>query len=119
MVAYAIYGHDGSYYKGDAGPFISVEANQSINVQLIAYCADHEKENPVSSDNFQMAELPSALRTTAEKIARYKRRFPDAESTVAAQVALWLGQGLTPEEISKTFEFSNHDLAKAREILRE
>jgi hypothetical protein len=119
MVAYAMYGGDGSYYREGGGSFISVEGNQSLDVQLIAYCADHEKENPAPSDSFRIAELPSRLSTTAEKIARYKQRFPDDEITVAAQVALWLGQGLTPEEIGKTFEFSNQDLAKAREILRE
>jgi hypothetical protein len=119
MVAFSVYERGGSYFTDGRSSFIEVPANESYDVQLLAYCADYEKENPTSADQFVISQLPSGISDITRKIAEYKRKNPDDNSIQAFQVALWLAQGLTPEEIRKTFDFSQQDEIKARRIMNQ
>lgn len=119
MIAFSLYERGGSYYTYGNNPFIEVPPNQSLDVQLIAYCADFEKDNPGETDQFAISEVPPELSRITQKIADYKRRNPDDEVTIAAQVALWLAQGYSPEEIRTTFQFSSQDEMKARMIINQ
>lgn len=119
MIAFSLYETGGGYYTDSNSSFIEVPANQSLNVQLIAYCADFEKDNPSQTDQFSISEVPSEISGITQKIADYKRRYPRDDITVAAQVALWLAQGLSSSEIRTTFQFSPQDETKARAIINQ
>ena len=119
MVAFSVYGRGGSYFTDGRSSFIEVPANQSHDVQLLAYCADYEKENPTLADQFVISQVPPEISEITRKIAEYKRRNPDDDSIQAFQVALWLAQGLSPEEIRRTFDFSQQDEIKARRIMNQ
>lgn len=118
MIAFSVYGQGGSYYSDGESTFIEVHPNQQVDVQMIAYCTDYEKENPSSEDQFAIESVPPQIEGASEKIATYKRRNPNVEVTKAAQLALWLAQGLSLEKIQTTFPFSPYDEAMAREILK-
>lgn len=117
MIAFSIFQRGGGYYKREGVSYIEFPANQSVAVDMIAYCADFEKENPSSTDSFEAYAVPEELAAVTRKIAAYKNANPDEEVTVAAQVALWLGQGLSPSQIRTTFQFTPSDERKARQIL--
>lgn len=119
MVAFGVYGRSGSYFTDGRSSFIEVLANQSHDIQLLAYCADYEKENPTLADQFVISQVPPEISEITRKIAEYKRRNPDEDSIQAFQVALWLAQGLSPEEIRRTFDFSYQDEIKARRIMNQ
>lgn len=119
MVAFSVYGQGGSYYTDGRNSFIKVSPNQSLDVQLLAYCADYERENPHSTDQFDISQVPPEISEITRKISEYKRKNPDDDSIQAFQVALWLAQGLSPEEIRRTFEFSQQDELKARRIMNQ
>ena len=119
MVAYQILETGGRYFRDAMGSFIEIKPNSTLGVELVAYCADYEKENPVGTDSFSLEMMPSNLQEVTEKIRKFKMRNPSEDVTAAAQVALWLGQGKTPDEIGKTFEYTASDLATARRILAE
>ena len=118
MIAFEIYQRDGGYYSSGRDSFIEVSRNARQSITLVAYCADYEKDNPTSSDQFSIAPIPANLTIVSSKISAYKKANPSAEITIAAQVALWLGQGLTPSQIRETFEFTAADEEQARRILR-
>jgi hypothetical protein len=117
MVAFSIYQRGGRYFTEGLNAFIEVTANQSLDVQFVAYCADFEKDNPSSADQFVVASVPDSMSGIIEKIANYKRLNPNDDVTVAAQVALWLAQGVAPDQIRTTFQFSQQDERTARAII--
>lgn len=119
MIAFSLYERGGRFYTQGNNSFIEVPPNQSTDVDLIAYCADFEKDNPSSADQFDISEVPPEISGITQKIAQYKRRNPKVDVTIAAQVALWLVQGHSAEEISTTFQFSTQDELKAREIINQ
>ena len=88
MVAFSVYGRGGAYYSDGRNSFIEVPPNQSLDVQLLAYCADYEKENPNSTDQFAISQVPPEISEITRKIADYKRRNPNDDSIRAIQVAL-------------------------------
>ena len=119
MLAFEVYGDGGTYYSDGTNSFIELSPNQRMKVDITAYCTDYYKDNPGYNDRFRIAETPNDIGDIADKIASYTRRNSMTDVTVGAQVALWLGQGLSPEEIKKTFQFSPRDRAIANAILQE
>ena len=119
MLAFEVYGDGGTYYSDGTKSFIELSPNQRMRVDITAYCTDYYKDNPGYNDRFRSAETPDDIKDIADKIASYTKRNSMTDITVGAQVALWLGQGLTPEEIKETFPFSSRDRAIANDILRE
>lgn len=117
MIAFSVYQRGGRYITQGVRSFIELAANQSIDIDMVAYCADYEKDNPISSDAFDVYDVPMDIQQITSRIANYKRSFPQEELTVPAQVALWLGQGIAPAKIRETFPFSSGDERKARDIL--
>lgn len=119
MVAFSVYERGGTYYTDGRNSYIEVPPNQILDVQLLAYCADYEKDNPSITDQFAITDMPPEISEIVRKIANYKSRNPDEDLTRVAQVALWLAQDLSPAEIRRTFEFSAQDEMKAREIMNQ
>ncbi|RTE85519.1 MULTISPECIES: hypothetical protein [Gammaproteobacteria] len=117
MIAFQIYLRGGGYYRANGQNFIELASNRSTSITLIAYCADFEKGNPTYSDSFAVKYVPQNLSSLANKIARYKRNNPNHDTTVPAQVALWLGQGVPISEIKEMFSFNEQDEQVARMIL--
>ena len=118
MIATQIYGSDGGYYRDAGRSFVAIPANGSMEIMLVAYCADFELDNPTRNERLAVAPIPRSLDTAARRIAAYEAANPNADTLVPAQLALWLAQGLDPAQIRQQFSFSNAQLAEAWSILR-
>ena len=118
MVVTQIYGRDGSYVSDGKRSFITLRPREQSQVVFVAYCADFEKENPTESDQFILGQVPTELRSVVESIAAFARTNPNRDITAAAQVAIWLAQGINSQEIAKKFSFSPEDERLAYTFLR-
>ena len=95
MVATEVYLGDGGYLSDGRRSFITLNAGVRTRVMLIAYCVDFEKDNPSASDRMAVGSVPPTLNAVMSSIGGYVRANPDADVTVAAQLAIWLVQGVT------------------------
>jgi len=119
MIALRIYNAGGGYYSDGTSSFIVVGPGERIDVQLTAYCADFDKDNPEYSDSFVVSSVPDNLSGIALKMARYQEANPAIDLTVPSQLALWLSQGNSASEIGAKFPFSPADESIAREIMAQ
>ena len=118
MMATAVYERGGRYYVEDEKPFIEVLPYQTKVVTFNGYCLDFDLENPTERDSLVIQSIPPNLLDITNNILAYERAAGDLEhSTVRAQIALWLAQSHTPEEIRERFPFTAADLAEAYRIL--
>lgn len=117
MLATQVYGADGSYLVVDQMSVIEVPPGTITPVVLNAYCVDFEKDNPVASDSFTLAETPSWLAPLASGVARYEQSGDNSETAmVRAQVALWLAQEEDPDAIRARIDVSDSDLTAAASL---
>jgi len=101
-------------------PFIELPPGNLVKVQFLAYCVDFEKEAPRENDKFSILDiLPSDIHDIAIRIADYHRFTPNKDITKAAQIALWLDQGVHIEEIRKRLKHSYKDEEEAYAILTQ
>lgn len=119
MIAVSIFEDGGRYYSDGESSFISLMPGRALSVQLTAYCADFDKENPSVSDSFAIADTPEEISEIALKISRYEAANAEFDLTVPSQLALWLSQGNSASEIQEKFAFSASDERVAREILAQ
>ena len=118
MIATAVYERGGLYYVEDEEPFIEVLPHQVKGVTFNGYCLDFDLENPTETDSLAVQPVPPDLSDIVHRLLAYEQTAGDQEhSTVRAQVALWLAQGHTPEEIRERFNFTPADLNEAHRIL--
>ena len=117
MVAVQLYGRDGSYMSDGTRGFVRVGPRARLPITFVAYCADFDKENPTVTDIFAIARMPPEISIVVQKIAAFESASPATDTTVAAQLALWVAQGQTLDEIGERFPFSMEDVAMMREIL--
>lgn len=118
MIASMLVGADGGYMISGERSIVTLGANQHFNASMIAYCVDFEKENPIGSETFAVAQAPSQLAYVVGRINEHVRANPNADVTAAAQVAIWMAQGTTPADIAQKFEFSSADERLARDFLQ-
>ena len=118
MVATQLYGRDGSYFSDGERAFVRLVPGERLPITFVAYCADFEKDNPAAADVFSVSATPAEIDRTARKIAVYERAHPEADTTVAAQLALWVAQEHSLEEIRPKFAFTAADVATMEAILR-
>lgn len=118
MVATQLYERNGAYLSDGTQSFVRVTANSRIAITFVAYCADFGKDNPTKEDLFTLEDIPPEIHGVVRSIAAAEQASPDADLTVAAQLALWVAQGTSLDAISKRFRFSDHDVAWMHEILR-
>ena len=118
MVATQLYGRDGSYVSDGERAFVRLGPGERLPIMFVAYCVDFEKDNPTSADVFSVTTIPSEIDRIVRRIAVYERAHPEADTTVAAQLALWVAQGHELKAIRAKFEFAAADLAVMEVILR-
>lgn len=118
MVATQVYNRDGGYFSDGKKSFIELKSNQRAPIVFVAYCADFEKENPTAEDSFTIGKMPGNLNRVAKKVREYVSRNPNAEVTIAAQLAFWLVQGESTSDIRQKFEFSQSDEMLGRQFAR-
>jgi hypothetical protein len=117
MIATQVILRNGRYSVSGGRSFISLKPGSRTPVSLIAYCADFEKDNPTRSDSFDIGTVPSHLVPVVTRIGKYSEANPNADITIAAQVAIWLAQGESSSAIREKFDYSDRDLALARAFL--
>jgi hypothetical protein len=118
MIAVQVYLDGGAYEREGTRSYISLRPRARSRVVFVAYCADFAKENPSASEAFTTGQLPSSLVAVSDAIAKYSKANPDIDATVAAQVAVWLAQGVSPAQIRQKFPFTPADERMARTFLR-
>lgn len=118
MITLQVYGADGRYKKSGQHSFITLRPHTQTLVKFIAYCTDYEKENPSSSEVFSSEVAPSHLSKITVNINKFSRSNPKVDTTKPAQVAIWLAQGVSPQDIQKKFPFSPADEQLARYFLK-
>ena len=118
MLATAVYERGGSYYVEDDEPFIEVAPHEAKEVTFNGYCLNFERENPSTTDSLAIQPAPPDLSEIIDNLLAYEQTAGDQEeSTVRAQIAIWLAQGHAPEEISERFPFTAADLDVAHRIV--
>ena len=118
MLATAVYERGGLYYVEDDEPFIEVLPQEMKEVAFNAYCLDFDLENPTATDSLAVQLIPPDLLDIIDNVIVYERAAGDQEeSTVRAQIAIWLAQGHAPEEIRERFSFTAADLDEAHRII--
>jgi hypothetical protein len=117
MLATQVYGHDGTYYPDGSTGYISVPVRGRLQVQIIAYCVDFERDNPSNTETLRRAEIPARIRSIADKITRFERRNPTLDTTVASQIALWISQDIPEKDILERFRYSDEDRRIAQQIM--
>ena len=118
MLATAVYERGGLYYLEDDEPFIEVLPHEVKEVTFKAYCLDFDLENPAATDSLAVQLVPPDLSKIIDNLLAYEQTAGDQEeSTVRAQIAIWLAQGHAPEEIRERFSFTAADLDEAHRII--
>ena len=117
MIATRVYGKDGSYLSDGERDFIEVNTGERLPVVLNVYCADFEKDNPSSNESFAIRSIPQDLEAIARSISEYEESNLESNVIVGAQLALWLSQGITLEEISEKFSYVEIDKTHMRAII--
>lgn len=118
MIALQVYGADGSYQQLGRRSFITLRPRARMPVKFVAYCADYEKDNPSSGETFTGDTLPPELRKVTANINKFSRSNQNTDITKPAQVAIWLAQGISPDDIRKKFPFSPADERLARSFMK-
>ena len=109
MVATHVYGQGGSYFLVGSESFVEVAGNSRTPIVLLAYCVDFEKDNPTSNEYFKIGELPAEIEGIMRSIAMVQQENSDLDITVSAQLALWVVQGESLENIRKKFSFDEQE----------
>jgi hypothetical protein len=118
MIAVWVYLRGGGYRSDGFRSFIRLEPKRRTPVQFVAYCVDFDKDNPSNEEELVRDSPPASLMPLLRSIRNYESSHPDQDVTVAAQVAVWLAQGISIEEIRTRFEVDQAQEALAREFLK-
>ena len=119
MVATQVYGRGGSYFSDGTHGFVSIPGNSRTPVEFVAFCVDFDKSNPTSNDLFDVTDMPAEIHGVVRSITEVEQANLNSDLTVAAQLALWVTQGESLEDIRERFEFSQIDVAWMHQILRQ
>ena len=114
MIATKVVARNGSYYSDGKNSFIEINPKESKAITLIAYCVDFEKNNPSTLESLSIKPAPSNLDKLFNGIIASKEN-----NIVAIQLALWLAQDISINEIKKRFNFSYTDERLARKLIRQ
>ena len=118
MIASMVLGADGGYMQKGERSVVTLKPSEEFNASMVAYCADFEKENPTEAETFMVAQAPANLTPVISRINEYVQANPNTDVTAAAQVAIWMVQNESPDEIAKKFEFTPADEQLARKFLQ-
>jgi hypothetical protein len=123
MIAIKVYLRGGRYQSDGSRSFISLEPKLRTPVQFIAYCFDFDRDNPSNAERLvpdasSVNPLLASLLPLFGSIRNYESSHPNQDITVAAQVAVWLDQGISIEDVRTKFEVSQAQETLAREFLK-
>ena len=118
MIANMVVGGDGGYMQSESRSFIELKPSAELSASMVAYCVDFEKENPTAQESFAVAPSPSHLVQVMSRVNAYAKANPNADVTKAAQVAVWMAQGESPDKIAEKFDFTAADEQLARQFLQ-
>lgn len=118
MIASMIVGADGSYVRKSDRHVVTLLPREEFNASVVAYCADFEKDNPLASESFSVEQAPLHLAPVIARINAHARSNPNANPTVAAQLAIWMAQGEQPDVIAEKYPFTFEDEQLARQFLQ-
>ena len=118
MIATEVYLGDGGYLSDGRRSFVALSPGVQTRILLIAYCVDFEEDNPSGSDRMTVGSVPATINGVMSSIGSYVRANPDADVTVAAQLAIWLVQDVETTAIRSKFEFTPADEKLARTFTR-
>ena len=119
MVATQVYGRGGSFFSDGTHGFVSIPGNSRTPVEFVAFCVDFDKTNPTSNDLFDVTDMPAEIHGVVRSITEVEQANLNSDLTVAAQLALWVTQGESLEDIRERFEFSQIDVVWMHQILRQ
>lgn len=114
MVASEVYFGDGDYMSDGRRPFLELAPDEETPVRFIAYCASFDGENPSPDESYSMGDMPANLESVMSSINAFAYANPRMELTNTAQMAIWLAQGESPEEIKNRIEVSEAEEGLAR-----
>ena len=114
MVASEVYYGDGEYLSDGRRPFIELEPGAQTAVRFVAYCVDFDKDNPTQVESFSIGNMPTNLNSVMASINAFAFANPSMDITATAQIAIWLAQGESLEEIQSRFEFTEAEEGLAR-----
>lgn len=117
MLAFQVLLAGGRYQSDGEEEFIVFEPRLDAPVLFTAFCADFDLDNPVASDQLVAGQLPEPLGGISQRIARYMTANPTADVAVAAQVALWMAQGIDTEAIQERFPFTIEERILANRLV--
>jgi hypothetical protein len=118
MVALHVYMRGGGFYTQGTDSFITLAPDSRLSVQFVAFCMDFEKDNPTAEDRFSVAAMPAELLPVLANIRGYVMANPEIDVTSAAQVAIWLFQGVSIRDIRSRFAVTPEDEVLARQFIR-
>lgn len=114
MVASEVYLGDGDYMSDGRRPFIELAPGEETSVRFIAYCVDFARENPSSEESFSIGTLPASLESVMSGINAFAFANPSMDIAATAQMAIWLAQGESAEDIKSRIEVSEAEEGLAR-----
>ena len=114
MVASEVYYGDGEYLSDGRRPFIELEPGAQTAVRFVAYCVDFDKDNPTQVESFSIGNMPTNLNSVMASINAFAFANPSMDITATAQIAIWLAQGESLEEIQSRLEFTEAEEGLAR-----
>ena len=118
MIASMVVGDDGSYKQEGSRSIVTLRPSEPFKASMVAYCADFSKENPNSTETFDLSQVPPRLAAVISRVNEYARSNPDVDVTVAAQLAVWLAQDESTVIIAEKFPFTPADEQLARTFLK-
>jgi len=117
MIATQIFLGDNTCVYNGTFYYISIPPNREAAVTFLAFCADFERSNPSSSEQFSSAALPDNLKGIAAKISKYMENTIFEDEITAVQLALWHYQGVNRSSIAEQFVFDDSDWELAASII--
>lgn len=113
MIVSAVKGRVKSETEYSPSAVIDLPTDEEQIYLVEAYCMDFEKENPGTSDRFDIGPVDT------QALAVLRAVPPKQRNPSVIQAALWLAYGITEERIGERFRVAARDMEVARAAIRE
>jgi hypothetical protein len=117
MIAAQIYRAGGAYSTDGDDSFVELDPGEEAPVIFVAFCADFDRDNPSAADRFAVGSVPPHLDEVAKRIVQALAENPLVDLTAAGQLAVWMAQSVSLDEIETRFDFTAEDVRLARALL--
>lgn len=107
LVATEVYFSDGDYQSDGRRPFIELEPGIETAVMFVAYYVDFDKDIPSSEERFSIGDMPADLESVVASVSTFAFANPSMDIAVTAQMAIWLAQGESLDDIRSKIEFTD------------